>query len=162
MFLFLCQKEVVRLHQGQQCPGKINYSDCWKAYECLSQEGCQHLTVNHSLTFKDPETGGHTNSIGDGQKIKHGLHFPRFGVTEKHLGSYLAKHLWCSQNRGREVFENFLVCAAHIYNGTCSQDNCSHCCVSSFPYMFSVFFLSSMSFWCLLSVCTACNLPEIV
>ncbi|KAK9711735.1 ISXO2-like transposase domain [Popillia japonica] len=37
--------------------------DCWKAYDVLHQEGYEHLKVNHSITFKDPETGAHTNSI---------------------------------------------------------------------------------------------------
>jgi len=38
--------------------GTTVISDCWKAYE-----GFEHLKVNHSLNFKDPETGAHTNSI---------------------------------------------------------------------------------------------------
>ncbi|KAK9694844.1 ISXO2-like transposase domain [Popillia japonica] len=44
-------------------PGTTIISDCWKAYDVLHQEGYEHLKVNHSITFKDPETGAHTNSI---------------------------------------------------------------------------------------------------
>ena len=38
-------------------------SDCWKAYDSLGDEGYQHLTVNHSLTFKDPDTGACPNTV---------------------------------------------------------------------------------------------------
>ena len=32
-------------------PGSI-MSDCWKAYDCLSDAGFEHLRVNHSMSFK--------------------------------------------------------------------------------------------------------------
>ena len=44
-------------------PGTTVISDCWKAYDCLSEEGYHHLSVNHSLNFVDPDTGAHTNTI---------------------------------------------------------------------------------------------------
>jgi len=40
-------------------------SDLWGAYGGISNlpEGYQHLTVNHSLNFVDPQTGAHTQSV---------------------------------------------------------------------------------------------------
>ena len=44
-------------------PGMTLISDCWKSYNCLSEENFKHLTVNHSLNFLDPDTGSHTQNI---------------------------------------------------------------------------------------------------
>ena len=38
------------------------YSDCWRAYSTLQQQGYDHSTVNHSLEFK-AEDGTCTNEI---------------------------------------------------------------------------------------------------
>ena len=46
-------------------PGTVILSDndCWKAYSILKDEGYTHLTVNHSIEFKNKETGTCTNLI---------------------------------------------------------------------------------------------------
>lgn len=40
--------------------GTTIVSDCWKSYGTLQDKGFTHLTVNHSLHFKDPGTGAST------------------------------------------------------------------------------------------------------
>ena len=44
-------------------PGNTIISDCWKSYDCLSQEDFEHLTVNHPVNFVDPQNGCHTQNI---------------------------------------------------------------------------------------------------
>ncbi|KII72804.1 putative transposase-like protein [Thelohanellus kitauei] len=43
-------------------PLSIIMTDCFRSYHNFN-EFYTHLTVNHSNTFKDPETGAHTNCI---------------------------------------------------------------------------------------------------
>ena len=47
----------------QILPGTRVMSDLWKSYDCLQNSGYQHLIVNRSLNFVDPDTGGHTEGI---------------------------------------------------------------------------------------------------
>lgn len=46
-------------------PGSVIYSDLWRAYGGIAAlpQGYQHLTVNHSMHFIDPQTGAHTQSV---------------------------------------------------------------------------------------------------
>ena len=43
-------------------PGSIVYTDCWKGYTEIHKY-YEHHTVNHSIGFKDPISGIHTNTI---------------------------------------------------------------------------------------------------
>ena len=55
-------------------------SDKWKAYDCLQDEGYEHLTVNHSLNFVDPDTGPYIQGIKNTWwRVKRGL--PRTKAT---------------------------------------------------------------------------------
>lgn len=74
-------------------PGTTIISDCWKAYDCLKFEGYQHLKVNHSLNFKDPETGAHTNGI-EGLWAHAKGNIPTAGRKAEHIPLYLAEFQW--------------------------------------------------------------------
>ncbi|GFX32412.1 mitotic-spindle organizing protein 2A [Trichonephila clavipes] len=92
-------------------PGTTNISDCWASYNCLKDEGFQHLKVNHSLTFVCPVTGAHTNSIeGSWSGIKRFLGNTTHR-TEDMFDSYLHEFLWRRKNSHsveNEVFKAFL------------------------------------------------------
>lgn len=44
-------------------PGTTILTDQWRSYNQLSNLGYVHNAVNHSLFFRDPVTGVHTNTI---------------------------------------------------------------------------------------------------
>ncbi|GFU18555.1 mitotic-spindle organizing protein 2A [Trichonephila clavipes] len=112
------KEELLSVIKEWVVPGSVIISDCWKAYTCLSHEGYQHLRVNHSLTFKDPETGAHTNSIeGTWLAIKRSLRNHAAHV-EGQFDHYLAEYMW-RRRRGHslddDVFREFLRAITTLY-----------------------------------------------
>lgn len=103
-------------------PSTTIISDLWKAYNCLESEGYIHLTVNHSLTFKDPETGANTNRIEAtwrAAKSKYGSS----GRRSAFFPGYLAKYAflkYCSINN-LNPFVEFLKHAAVLYSPLTSE-----------------------------------------
>jgi len=51
------QDTLLKCIKDKILPGPTIISDCWKSYNCLTNENFQHLTVNHSYNFVDPDTG---------------------------------------------------------------------------------------------------------
>lgn len=41
-------------------PETIKHSDCWRAYDGLSDYGYVHVSVNHTMNFINSQTGVHT------------------------------------------------------------------------------------------------------
>lgn len=88
--------------------GTTIYSDCWKGYSKLHQHpNYQHLKVNHSISFKDAETGVHTNSIEASWYVQNSrcpqLYFyrrhakasgPYANRQKAFLGGYLARYMF--------------------------------------------------------------------
>jgi transposase-like protein len=72
-------------------PGSVILSDCWKAYSKLQSEGYIHLTVNHSIEFKNNETGACTNLIeSTWNAVKKSL--PKTGTQKSLYDSYLIEY----------------------------------------------------------------------
>ena len=69
-------------------------TDCFVSYDQLGDHNIQHLQVNHSENFVDPETHAHTQrieSIWSGAKRwmqKHGYNDPQY------IGEYLAEYCY--------------------------------------------------------------------
>ena len=59
--LFSCSGKKGTLLLRHTCRGNARVKR--KAYDCLTDEGYSHLSVNHSLNFVDPDTGAHTQRL---------------------------------------------------------------------------------------------------
>lgn len=96
-------------------PGTTVYSDCWKAYCNLNNEGFEHLRVNHSITFVDPETGVHTNTVErTWREVR--CNIPRYGVRKEHFVGYLAEYQFKRRYADtNQRLHHFLLAAAALY-----------------------------------------------
>lgn len=98
---------LIPLIQKHVAPGTTIYSDCWKAYGGLQELNYHHLTVNHSINFKDPETGVHTNHIeSNWRPLKRSLQ----GTQKSNLADHLCKFLWRREIKKKKgnFFNNLL------------------------------------------------------
>ena len=100
-------------------------SDCWRAYDCLGNEGYQHLTVNHSLNFVDPKNPQiHTNRIeSTWRHVKES--FSTHGRIKAHVPGNLARYMFLKAARAtnEDPTEKFLNMAAFIYKDESGESN---------------------------------------
>ena len=96
-------------------PGTTIISDCWRAYECLEDEGYQHLKVNHSVNFVDPVSKAHTNTIERRWRDTKNL-VPKYGRRKEHFVGYLAtSYFKLAHKHTPSRLHVFLEAAAHLY-----------------------------------------------
>uniref|UniRef100_A0A6G3MIQ3 Putative transposase-like protein HI-13281 (Trinotate prediction) n=1 Tax=Henneguya salminicola TaxID=69463 RepID=A0A6G3MIQ3_HENSL len=96
-------------------PGTIIHSDCWKSYECLSDHGYVHQTVNHSKEFVSIE-GIHTNNIESRwHALK--LSLPRTGTQKQMYDGYFAEYIFRRKymQNYQTLFQDFIKQIARIY-----------------------------------------------
>ena len=80
-------------------PNTVVQSDGWKGYLGLTNHGITHQTVNHSLHFKDPITGVHTNTIeGTWSEVK--LNIPNRCRTKKLINPFLVRYMIKKNEKG--------------------------------------------------------------
>ena len=98
-------------------PGTTIISDCWKSYDCLSQEDFEHLTINHSVNFVDTQSGCHTQNIENlWWQVKRQL--PDTYTRHNQLYLHLAEYLWRNMKRkDKDIFKVFLKDASKYYSG---------------------------------------------
>ena len=93
--------------QDRILPGTCVMSDLWRAYDCQNDEGFQHLTVNHSLNFVDPDTGAHTQNIEDTWWVAR-RSLPQTGRSRDMIENYLLEFLWRRHYRTHDSFPIFV------------------------------------------------------
>ena len=82
-------------------------TDCWAAYNGLSEIGYEHETVNHSENFVDPVTGSCTNLIENRWWcIKRQL--PTTHTRTRNFDLHLLEYMWRTIHAGEDLFEAFL------------------------------------------------------
>jgi hypothetical protein len=75
-------------------------TDCWGAYNPLNDRGYDHLTVNHTYNFVDPETWAHTQTIeSNWRPIKRKIQ----GIHKKDIAFHFCEFLWRRHAKRRRI-----------------------------------------------------------
>lgn len=107
-------RTLVRFIRRWVLPGSVIVTDCWRAYNCLSQYQFSHYTVNHSKNFVDPVTRAHTNNVErKWRDVRASI--PKYGVRKEHFVGYLAEYLFKQKYDETDRVCKFLQAAAELY-----------------------------------------------
>ena len=88
-------------------PGTTVCSDLWRAYNTVGNIGYQHLTVNHSIHYVDPNTGVHINNFENIWRRAKRRNKRECGTHRHLLDTYLIEYMWRLEF-GNDPFENIL------------------------------------------------------
>ena len=95
-------------------PGTTIYSDEFTPYHILNDCGLNHVTVNHSHNFVDPDTGAHTNIIeGTWGQVKRKMKRMNGTLNDK-LRSYLDEFM-CKRLYGADAMMNILSHVSDVF-----------------------------------------------
>ena len=89
-------------------PGTTVMSDLWRAYGGIAAMGFNHLTVNHSLNFVDPNTGAHAQRVERSWKSSKERNKRHNGTHRAMLDSYLCEWMWRQRHRQLDKFDKIL------------------------------------------------------
>lgn len=93
-------------------PGSIIITDMFRSYAGLSNLGFNHMTVNHSVTFKDTRTGANTNTIeGTNNALKIQIR-PR--NRTKDVDDFLIEFIWRRKHQN-DLWEAFIAAIREIH-----------------------------------------------
>lgn len=98
-------------------PGTTIMSDCWKAYDCLTDEGYMHQKVNHSIEFVDSQSGACTNRIeASWNAAKRTIEAS--GRRKQFYHGYLSKYMFQKrcQLQKLDQFKEFMKAAGKLYD----------------------------------------------
>jgi hypothetical protein len=95
-------------------PGSIIISDCWSSYRTINKVlRMDHMTIDHSKNFRDPDTGAHTNTIeGTWHGLK--LKIPNLERKVEKLDEYIFEFIWRRQNENN-LWNALLQCLAKTF-----------------------------------------------
>jgi len=111
------QRTLLQIIKDNIKPGTTIISNYWKAYDCLDQEGFEHLKVNHSLNFVDLDSGTNTNTIeSTWRALKKSL--SKYGTVKSLYDTYFSQY--CARKKyihgSEDPFLEFLKLIKCIYN----------------------------------------------
>ncbi|GFQ92639.1 putative transposase-like protein [Trichonephila clavata] len=91
-------------------PGTTIISDCWTGYnhDVLTTEGFNHLIVNVSVNFVDPDKGAHTNAI-ESTWIHVKPKSPQYN-SQNDASFYLAMYMFEKGVRAKNIH----ICSTHL------------------------------------------------
>ena len=108
---------LIPLLQKHVRPNTTIISDGWLAYQNIPDYGYNHLTVNHTYNFVDPNTFAHTQTIESSWRaLKRSLH--QGGVKKDDMAIHLCEYLYRREvkKNHRNLFETLVSDIARIYD----------------------------------------------
>ena len=89
-------------------PGTTIMSDMWAAYGGIGAMGFQHLQVNHTYNFVDPNTGAHTQNVENSWMCAKKRNKRQHGTRRTMIDSYLCEWMWRQRNRNNNLFDKII------------------------------------------------------